>query len=1126
VVAQRRFGPLVAVVFAGLAVLLVRLAQIQIAEHEVWGAQAASLLRSSKVVPYHRGRILARDGRELVRDADVYEVEFCYREFRRGHPIAQIAHARSTLEQRAVPLTEAVQSLEAWSIELVLLSPADLDAFAAGAALATESCALPATDHPVEERRPQRASDLRFYVAEILHMTGAERTHARKSAEDPDARSSYIELVARARKLSPQALAESLRAELAAARAHLQVLAAELAQDPEIAAGTVGEAPFEVLIDTLEAQRERAEDAVADELFEQAAGFAPGRLSTSSLTRLVDVDWLASVLHWDATRHARWLATRRERYERELELLRAPRILSHVQSESEGELRADRLLAEIAEQFRPTYMDRRRSGDPAPAWQELDELCVLSEIDSLFTSSRGAAEFAPAAPVLALQDEEVRAASAELTDPWLAVGMIAELSEVHAVDAKAASIAPESAARWRRFSEAGRGFESPEAQIELVALLRALERRLVTACDRVLEGLSAAQSSDASMPVRLVLREERVARAMQQEKFVLRDKSNRPVMLSGSPRYPLVHLIERHPERYRGFEVRETTRRITTARDADGVPVAEVLIGRVRRPSLSDLFAQVRDEKRLQALQYKVLRTARDEAEIRELTARLYRADELTGASGIEAYFDPELRGRFGYRESDGGGGRGGRGLRADDVELFQPAEDGDDLQLTLDLDLQVAAQTTLAHPRMPSDSHTDRLWFENPVGAIVLITPQGEVLAAVSEPSRSNYPATPGRDEERRHVRDRSLQRPTFNPPGSVFKPFVAAYALDRMQFDPATRYTCLPIDDGGPGYADLHCHSLHTECDLARALQASCNSYFARLGEVFEPGALVDMATSFGFGQETGVRHLGTEGRIGLREDWRLMRPEKLTEKLGDAATRRRFTNGLGIIEATPMQVARATAGLLTGSLPEVHIVRAIGGKDVPLVAHDLGLSAASREFVQRAMESVVEDPGGTAYEKGLDKGSLGFRIAAKTGSGDYAAFKASPDQTIDDRLDMEAGKVRKHTWFAGWFPAEKPAAILVVYLHDVSETASHTAVYVAAQFLSDPAVRRFVDDASAPPKRESGDDAKRGTTGGAIGASAPRADVDDGNTSPERDASQKAVAPSKRDSPLKRDSPRGPR
>lgn len=1058
-VAQRRFGPLVAIVCAALVVLLVRLIQVQLFEHDVWASQAAGLLRSSKVVPYHRGRILARDGRELVRDEDVYQVEFCYREFRRGHPIAQVAHARSTLELRAVPLAEAAAHLEAWSTELVLLSPAELDAFAVGAALATATCALPATERPADEHRAQRASDLRFYVSELLHMSGKERASVRKTPEDRAARLSYLELAAELRHDTPQSLVAGVHAELAGARAHLQALAGLLALDPEIAAGTAGEAPFDALIDALEAQRERAEDAVADELFAQAAGFPPGRLSASSLTRLFDVDWIASILRWDAERHARWLASRRERFERELELLRAPRILSHVQAEADVDLRADRLLAEIADLFVPAVDDERRAGDPPIAWRDLDALCVLSGIDSLFASVKDS-DCVPSSPVLALQDEEVRAAASELPDPWLAVGMVAELSDLRAVDAGAASTAAESAARWRRFSEAGRGFESEAAQSELVVLLRALERRFVAVCDRVFEALSAAHSSDGVMPARLALSEERVARAMQQEKFVLRDKSNRPVVLSASPSYALVHLIERHPERYRGFDVRETTRRVVDVHDADGVPVAATLIGRVRRPSLADLFAQVRDEKRLQKLQYKVLRTAQDEATIRELTARLYRADELTGASGIEAYFDPELRGRFGYRESDG------RGRRASEVGLFQPAEDGLDLELTLDLDLQLAAQATLAHPRLPSDPQTDRLWFENPVGAIVLISPQGEVLAAASEPARTGYPPTPGRDGEREHARERSLQRPTFNPPGSVFKPFVAAFALDRMQFDPRTRYACLPIDDGGPGYVDLHCHSLHTECDLARALQVSCNSYFARLGEVFQPAALVQMAELFGFGQPTGVQHLGQKGRFGLREDWRLPRAGELAGKLAGDATRRRFANGLGSIEATPMQVARATAGLLTGQLPELHVVRSIGGQPVPHVARDLGLSRASCEFVQRAMETVVEDPGGTAHDKGLDLASLGFRLAAKTGSGDYAAFKASPDQTIDDRRSMEAGKVRKHTWLAGWFPAEKPTAIVVVYLHDVSETASHTAVYVAAQFLSDPAVRRFVEGAPVTP------------------------------------------------------------
>jgi cell division protein FtsI/penicillin-binding protein 2 len=52
-----------------------------------------------------------------------------------------------------------------------------------------------------------------------------------------------------------------------------------------------------------------------------------------------------------------------------------------------------------------------------------------------------------------------------------------------------------------------------------------------------------------------------------------------------------------------------------------------------------------------------------------------------------------------------------------------------------------------------------------------------------------------------------------------------------------------------------------------------------------------------------------------------------------------------------------------------------------------------------------------------------------------------------------------MRKHTWLAGWFPAEDPRAILVVYLHDVAYTSSHTAVHVASQFLRSPEVQDYV-------------------------------------------------------------------
>ena len=60
--ARRRFGPLVVAVVVATAVLIGRLAQVQVGEHEVWADEAAALVRVGRVVPYRRGEI-----RELER---------------------------------------------------------------------------------------------------------------------------------------------------------------------------------------------------------------------------------------------------------------------------------------------------------------------------------------------------------------------------------------------------------------------------------------------------------------------------------------------------------------------------------------------------------------------------------------------------------------------------------------------------------------------------------------------------------------------------------------------------------------------------------------------------------------------------------------------------------------------------------------------------------------------------------------------------------------------------------------------------------------------------------------------------------------------------------------------------
>jgi cell division protein FtsI/penicillin-binding protein 2 len=205
----------------------------------------------------------------------------------------------------------------------------------------------------------------------------------------------------------------------------------------------------------------------------------------------------------------------------------------------------------------------------------------------------------------------------------------------------------------------------------------------------------------------------------------------------------------------------------------------------------------------------------------------------------------------------------------------------------------------------------------------------------------------------------------------------------------------------------------------------------------------------------------------RTRLSEDYLIPQAPFLLDELKDHGRSMRFACGLYPMEATPMQVARATAGLATGTLPEVRLVRSVGGTERPRRSRPLGLSERSLAFVREGLEGVVDEAGGTAHIGGLSASALGFRFACKTGSADWKTFVDSPELTAADRADMLDHKWRKHTWIAGWFPAEKPRAILVVYLHDVSETATGSSVHIAAQFLHQAAVRRFACEAEEPRK-----------------------------------------------------------
>lgn len=1034
-VADRRFGPLALLLVLGLSALCFRMFQIQVRDRAVWAQEAANLLRSSTIVPYHRGRILDAKGRVLVRDEDVYQVELVYRTFRRGHPLGQVAHAWSSLTLQPVSLVDALADLERLGAELVELSPGAIERFARGGAL--PELGIAAVVDPSDELRSRRASDVRFYIGALLELDRSDWSAIRSWKGEALWDRPWIELACRAER--PRDLSRALEERRSQLRERLRAVRPELerlAQDfdwPELIGDGArrvagGGGPADALVLRLEASRREVENATADELFAQATGFGPGRVSEDALPR-IELDWIALLLRWDAARLDEWVATRRESWTAmRTELVRR---LLHEVSLSSPERRAERLLDGIARLFeRPDPM--RTSRSRRRLWREIDELVVLAELDGLFA---GADVPAPELR-LPFQFDELREAASG-GDGWGLAGRVLAVGDEDPL---------EVADRWRQLTASGDWLDGPGAEA-VNALVEIWESWLL-------------EASDACLPdERLTLAQGRLERGRERERYVIKDRSSRPMRLQTDPPYEVVHLLTRHHERYRGFAVRDVTRRVFLEHNEDGTPVFGPLIGRVRQPKLSEVLAQSAAERELARLKRKTVRSAEDELRMVELSADLLRYDEMRGTGGIESYFDPELRGRNGFLETDGLQER----MEGRDAELYEPPIDGLDVALTLDLDLQRAAQRTLANPVFDRDEQrVDRLWLKNPVGAIVLMAPDGALLTAASEPTL-DHPAPTARLWERANPVDRTLQRPTFNPPGSVFKPFVAAWALEHHGLEPQAVFGCDPLPDGsGPGYKVIHCTHWHDTVDLEEAIYGSCNSYFARVGEeYYDAASFLRMAHAFGFDRPTGIRSFGREGREGLVHSYEF--GAGVDKALAAASNRMRAANGLGVIDATPVQVARATAALLTGRLPSVRLVGAIDGQPVEPTFEELDVSWENLERVHRAMEAVVTVQGGTAFRKGLDADSLGFQIAIKTGSADYLKFRRPED---DPLYPSKTNRMRKHTWIAGWFPADDPKAVLVVYLHDVSETSSHTAVWVARQFLQTPEVAAFLSQGFLAP------------------------------------------------------------
>lgn len=409
------------------------------------------------------------------------------------------------------------------------------------------------------------------------------------------------------------------------------------------------------------------------------------------------------------------------------------------------------------------------------------------------------------------------------------------------------------------------------------------------------------------------------------------------------------------------------------------------------------------------------------------------------GKSGIEQSQEGSLRGKPGSREVE----VNARGRVIRRLSIRQPQQ-GSDVQLALDADLQVAL--------------SERLKKERGAAAVVLGVHTGEILAQASVPAYDPNVFVTGLSS----AGWRDLQRDPLTPmidrtisglfaPGSTFKTVVTLAALENKVIDRSHRVFCRGfIHLGGHRF---HCWKRggHGRLDLVGGYQQSCNVYFYDVARRLGPDSIAEMAERLGLGTPTGIELAGEKAGTVPSKAWKrktLGEPWYGGETLS-------YAIGQGFVLATPLQLAVMTARVANGRKAVTpRLLRA--GPDVADDHGDLGISEESLATLHDAMFHVCNVRRGTAYWSRIK--TKGMEMSGKTGTSQVRRFTIAERQAgVKKNKDLEWSQ-RDHGLFIAYAPAHDPIyAMSVVVQHGGG---SSVAVPIAREILEAAQRRRPPD------------------------------------------------------------------
>ena len=386
-----------------------------------------------------------------------------------------------------------------------------------------------------------------------------------------------------------------------------------------------------------------------------------------------------------------------------------------------------------------------------------------------------------------------------------------------------------------------------------------------------------------------------------------------------------------------------------------------------------------------------------------------YDPGQVVGRSGVEQTYDQLLRGEDGYREvivNSHGKEVGHRGQKL--------AVPGQDLRLTIDLDLQRAAEQAM----------------EGKTGAIVAMDPHtGEILAMVSRPSfdpnQFSVRLTHSYWESILDNPDHPLLNKAIQAqlaPGSTFKIIMSVAGLQEGVAQDL-RVNC---SGGASFYGHFYaCDRHHGGVDIHNAIPYSCDTFYYTLANRLGIDKIAEYGAELGIGQKTGVDLPEEAAGIMPSTFWKL---KNYHEKwfAGETIS---VGIGQGAVTATPLQLARALGGIASGGVlrrPTVVMPGQVPREEAEAVVETfpgsgnktIPLSTENWELITDAMANVTESPGGTAYAARLE----GVDFAGKTGTAQVIGHDALARTN-------KGHNTLPNAWFVGMTPRRNPDIVVAV-------------------------------------------------------------------------------------------------